>query len=147
MILLLFVLIGFMIIYNGKLVLLFTMISILLKTMLRHVKNKEVVGGSWCGFTRGNSCLTNMVGLFMVGLQHCWTGAEQTCAKHLPLSRVTTLSLNWRDMDMMDGLQQVSHETEVYRLTPSKKRSNKHWQAKRNVHLEHQYSIRINAKF
>lgn len=28
-----------------------------------------------------------------------------------------------------------------------KRRSNKHWQAKINVHLSHQYSIRINAKF
>lgn len=36
---------------------------------------------------------------------------------------------------------------EVYRLTASKKRSNKHWQAKINVHLEDQYSMRINAKF
>ncbi|GAB0203524.1 hypothetical protein GRJ2_002818000 [Grus japonensis] len=26
-----------------------------------------------------------------------------TCAKHLTLSRMTSLSLNWRDMDSMDG--------------------------------------------
>lgn len=52
----------------------------------------------------------------MVELQHLWTGAEQTCAKHLTLSHVTPLSLNWRDMDMMDGLQQVSHETESLQI-------------------------------
>lgn len=79
--------------------------------MLRHTENKEVVGDSHCGFTRGKSCLTNLVGLSMVGLQHWWTETEQTCAKHLPLSHMTTSSLNWRDMDMMDGLQQVSHKT------------------------------------
>lgn len=70
-----------------------------------------------------------------------------TCAKHLTLSHVTSLSLNWRDMDMMDGLQQVSHKTEGIQIDTKKKRSNKHWQAKINVHLEHQYSIRINARF
>ena len=61
--------------------------QILLKTLLRHMENKdEAIGGNQHGFTNGKSCLTNVVALYdevMMKTQHelamCTCSPEAYC--------------------------------------------------------------------
>lgn len=78
--------------------------------MLRHME-KEVVGDSQCGFTRGKSCLTNLVTFYGGAPALVDRGRADLCQAFDVVTCDTPLPLNWRDTDMRDGLQQVSHET------------------------------------
>jgi len=53
------------------------------------------------GLTEGKSCLTNLVAFY--NREEQLTSSTWTCAKHLTLSCTTSLSLKWRDMDLMDA--------------------------------------------
>ena len=78
-----------------------------MKAVLRHLEYKEeVIGANRHGFTKGKSCVTNLVG-FLMKLQHQWMNEEQlksstwTCERFDMVSH-DIWSPNWRKIAVMD---------------------------------------------
>jgi len=72
------------------------------------VEDKVVAGDSQHGFTRGKCCLTNLMAFCdgiaaLVDEERLVKSSTRTGAKHQTLSCTTSISLNWRDMNLMDG--------------------------------------------
>ena len=85
--------------------------QILLEAMLRHIQDKEVIRDSQHGFTRGRSCLTNLV-VFCDGVTD--DGIECTLSKFADDTKlsaaVNTLEGREAILRDLDRLEKWAHE-------------------------------------
>jgi len=81
---------------------------VLLKEMLRHMWDKDVIWDNKHSFTKGRSYLIRLPS--MIDWWHQWTKewwpvlSTWNSAKPLTCSHTVSFSLNWRDMDLKAGL-------------------------------------------
>ncbi|PKU41089.1 rna-directed dna polymerase from mobile element jockey- hypothetical protein [Limosa lapponica baueri] len=82
---------------------------ILLEFLLRNMENKEVIGDSQHGFTKGKSCLTNLVAFYDTATDLVDKGRAtdvtylDLCKAFDTLSCTKSWTQNWKLMDSMDG--------------------------------------------